>query len=161
MKAQSVVTTRKPLKNLISSTKTNVVVLLALCLSASACKKDSGNTNTSTSTGSYTGSMNVFVNGVAVSTLLNKTVVLSPGTGSTDLTLQTGVIFSTSGNISSNGFTIPKHTVSSTAYFNVIEYGIGTFSNNTLVVDFHQDQVSPATNAVLGTGEWTGTLIKQ
>jgi hypothetical protein len=135
------------------------IILLAFV----SCKKDSGTTATSanTTTGNYVGNINVSVNNIPIGTLNNKSVVISPGGSATDLSIATGVINSNTATLSGNVFTIPRHTVSTTTSYNTVEYGTGTFTNNTLVIDFHQDQVNPTTSAVMGAGEWVGTLIKQ
>jgi len=92
-------------------------------------------------------------------TLNNHVMVFSAGSNSSTIILQTYLIQSGSATISGNTFTIAKHTVNSSGSSYTQEYGTGTFKNNSVTFDFHQDIIT--NNVLVGSGEWTGTLTKE
>lgn len=108
--------------------------------------------------GTYTGICSVYINGVFHSTQ-TKTISLSSSSTSGHYLMATNIFQSTSCDISGTTLNIPNTTVGSTALFDVVEYGTGSFSGNNLTIDFHQDQIAGGNTTT--TGEWVGTLVKQ
>lgn len=155
--------------------KKNLFVLsIGAMIFVISCKKNGNGTsnnpvNTSTSyAGSYSGNVtitaNTIVNGITVVTpvgILNDHVItVANGSNQSNLILNTNLIQSGAATLSNNILTIERHTINSTVSAYTVEYGTGTFTNNTLSFDFHQDQFLTTTNALIIDGEWTGTLTK-
>lgn len=115
------------------------VLAISLCIMLfgmflSSCKK-SGASNMDYS-GSYKGNINLYINGTLFTTLNSHTIVLTSTSTSGQVTLNNNVIQSTSASISGDTLTIPNTVVSSITNFKTIEYGNGTFSGNTLAIEF-------------------------
>ncbi len=142
--------------------KKHLILLVILGLFINACSKDENTDNQSLVNyeGTYIGNVSVYINNNFHSTQ-SKTITLTT-TSTTGRFLMTNNIFmSTTCNISSSNLDIPIATTASSSSFNVVEYGTGTFSGNNLTIEFHQNQVNPTTNAIIGTAKWIGTLMKQ
>ncbi|MCO5948067.1 hypothetical protein [Mucilaginibacter flavidus] len=141
-------------------------ILLSLFILASliySCKKGGVNPKETSPTisGSYKGSVNVSLNGTAMATLYDHIITISSGSNSSALILNTNLIQSGAATVSGNTLTIARHTVNSNSSFYTVEYGTGKFNNGTFTFDFHQDIIVSSTNAVGGSGEWTGTMTKE
>lgn len=132
---------------------------LILCLFIiTACTKNSdAPTNYS---GTYKGDISTYINDISFGTLNDHTIIISSTGTSGEVSLVNNVMLSTKANISGSTLTISRATVSSSAYFDVVEYGTGAFTNNSLTIDFHQDQIAPD-GSVIAKGKWTGVLTKQ
>jgi hypothetical protein len=96
-----------------------------------------------------------------VVTLNDQVINVSNGSNRSNLVLNTSMIQSGSAVLSGNILTIARHTVNETSTTYSVEYGTGTFTNNTVTIDFHQDQLNRSDNQVIGSEAWTGTLTKQ
>ena len=140
----------------------NRVKYLAILFFASvglgSCNPDSPETLQPSYVGTYTGTCSVYINGAFHSTQ-TKTISLSSSSTSGHYLMATNIFQSTSCDISGTTLNIPNATVASTSFFDVVEYGTGSFSGNNLTIEFHQDQIN--SGSVIATGEWVGTLVKQ
>jgi hypothetical protein len=124
--------------------KNYLLVCLATSIFWGSCKKEAGSNNkTSASlTGSYKGNVTVTMtippNIVTTNVIDDHVISFSSGSGNT-LSMSTQLIQSTTATISGNTLTLQKHTVNSNSTFFTVEYGTGTFQDNTFTFDFHQD----------------------
>lgn len=140
--------------------KLDYLLLILLLIFLFSCKKTNEVKSSKNLAGSYIGNVNVLINNTPINILMNHVITINYN-NTTSLNINTELIQSESATISGNLMTISRHTVNSTGFFYTVEYGTGTFSNNELTIDFHQDILDLSTNNVYGTGEWTGTLKKQ
>ena len=131
-----------------------VVLFILLCLS---CNKSSNSNNSND--GTYKGDIKAYINGTLNSTGYGRTITFT-SSSSGKINITNNVMMSTSADLSGNMLTIPRTTVTSSQAFNGVEYGTGIFSGNTITIDFHQDLLNPTTNALIGSGNWKGTLTK-
>jgi hypothetical protein len=138
------------------------VLLMILVLFIHACSKDENTDNQSLVNyeGTYIGNVSVYINNSFHSNQ-SKTITLTTTSTAGRFLMTNNIFMSTTCNISSSNLDIPIATTASSSSFNVVEYGTGTFSGNNLTIEFHQNQVNPTTNAIMGTGKWIGTLMKQ
>ena len=138
------------------------VLLMILVLFIHACSKDENTDNQSAVNykGTYIGNVSVYINNSFHSTQ-SKTITLTTTSAAGRFLMTNNIFMSTTCNISSSNLDIPIATTASSSSFNVVEFGTGTFSGNYLTIEFHQNQVNPNTNAIMGTGKWIGTLMKQ
>lgn len=138
------------------------VLLMILVLFIHACSKDENTDNQSAVNyeGTYIGNVSVYINNSFHSTQ-SKTITLTTTSTAGRFLMTNNIFMSTTCNISSSNLDIPIATTASSSSFNVVEFGTGTFSGNYLAIEFHQNQVNPNTNAIMGTGKWIGTLMKQ
>jgi len=129
---------------------------------AYSCSKDEqkNNQNVANYNGTYIGNVNVYINNNFHSTQ-SKTIAISASSNSGLFLMANNIFMSSTCNINNNNLNIPRATTSTSQTFNVVEYGTGTFSGNNLTIEFNQEQVNPASQAVTGIGKWTGTLVKQ
>lgn len=151
--------------------KIYLLLVVFLFVLAFSCKK-AASSGPVGNNGTYVGNVNVYLNtltnpdsvlsgnGTLNGTLVNHSISVTSTSGGT-MTLQTGLIYSTAATVSGNIFTIAKHTVLTTSDDYVVEYGTGTFVNNALVIDLHQDQILNTGNITIAKGTWIGTLAKQ
>ncbi len=135
-----------------------LVILFFSVVGLGSCNPDSPETLQPSYVGTYTGTCSVYINGAFHSTQ-TKTISLSSPSTSGHYLMATNIFQSTSCDISGTTLNIPNTTVGSTALFDVVEYGIGSFSGNNLTIEFHQDQNSGGSTTT--TGKWVGTLVKQ
>lgn len=126
------------------------------------CNKDN-NSNSSAGnnyTGSYIGNVNLYINGNFHSTQSKSVSISSTNTNGLFM-MPNNIFMSTTCNISGNNLLIPSATTATTSSFKVVEYGTGSFTGNTLTIEFFQDQVSLGNNSVTNVGIWRGTLTRQ
>jgi hypothetical protein len=138
------------------------VLLMILVLFIHACSKDENTDNQSQVNyeGTYIGNVSVYINNSFHSTQ-SKTITLTNISTAGRFLITNNIFMSTTCNISISNLDIPIAITASSSSLNVVEYGTGTFSGNNLTIEFHQNQVNPTTNAIIGTGKWRGTLMKQ
>jgi hypothetical protein len=137
---------------------------------ALSCKKTTSNPSNSTN-GTYKGLVSIYLNTLIYPDSILKgngplfgtvnDIAFTVSGSSKYLTLHTDLIISSTATLSANVFTISKHTVTTTSISYTVEYGTGTFVNNKLLIDLHQDQILNAGNIIVVTGTWIGTLTKQ
>lgn len=142
------------MKNLIKY----LAILSFAVVGLASCNPDSPETLQPSYVGTYTGTCSVYINGAFHSTQ-TKTISLSSSSTSGHYLMATNIFQSTSCDISGTTLNIPNSTVGSTSFFDVVEYGTGSFSGNNLTIEFHQDQITGGSTSA--TGEWVGTLVKQ
>ena len=135
-----------------------LAILFFAVVGLGSCNPDSPDALQPSYVGTYTGTCSVYINGAFHSTQ-TKTISLSSSSTSGHYLMATNIFQSTSCDISGTTLNIPNTTVGSTAFFDVVEYGTGSFSGNNLTIEFHQDQIN--SGSVIATGEWVGTLVKQ
>lgn len=138
------------------------VLLIILVFFIHACSKDENTDNQSQVNyeGTYIGNVSVYINNNFHSTQ-SKTITLTTNSTAGHFLMTNNIFMSTTCNISSSNLDIPIATTAQSSSFNVVEYGTGTFTGNKLTIEFHQNQVNPTTNAIIGTGKWIGILMKQ
>ena len=135
-----------------------LAILFFAVVGLGSCNPDSPETLQPSYVGTYTGTCSVYINGAFHSTQ-TKTISLSSSSTAGHYLMATNIFQSTSCDISGTALNIPNDTVGSTSFFDVVEYGTGSFSGNNLTIEFHQDQIN--SGSVIATGEWVGTLVKQ
>lgn len=133
-------------------------ILFCVIVGLESCNPDSTETLQPSYVGTYTGTCSVYINGAFNSTQ-TKTISLSSSSTSGHYLMATNIFQATSCDISGTTLNIPNTTVGSNSFFDVVEYGTGSFSGNNLTIEFHQDQVTAG--SVTTTGKWVGTLVKQ
>ena len=138
--------------------KKHLILLVILGLFINACTPDE-NTNNQYQ-GTYIGNVDFYMNGIYGNTT-SKTINLTTASTAGSFLMINSIFLSNTCNISGNNLDIPASTVGSASGIEIVEHGTGTFSGNTLTIEFYQDQVNSTTNAVVASGKWTGTLIKQ
>jgi len=131
-----------------------------------ACKKEAGLNNKTSPTiiGSYKGNVTVTLtapSNIATANMLDDHVISFSRGSSNIVSMTTQLIQSTTATVSGTALTLQKHTVNSNSSFYTVEYGVGTFQNNTFTFDFHQDIYNTSNNTLEASGEWTGALNKE
>ena len=146
----------KTMKNLFKY----LAILVFAVVGMTSCNPDSPDTLQPSYVGTYIGNCNVYLDGVFHSTT-SKTISITSSSTVGHFLMANNIFMSTTCEINGNSLTIPQATTASTTAFSTEEYGTGTFSNGNLTIEFHQDGTDVNTGAVITTGKWTGTLIKQ
>ena len=110
--------------------------------------------------GTYRGDVMTYLNGNYFQTLNNHSMSFVSIGSSNEVMIDGNMIITNTCEFDSSGFVIPSTQAVSSQTFYAIEYGSGTLSGNELQIELHQDQYDSATNQLLATGYWTGTLTK-
>ncbi len=110
--------------------------------------------------GTYRGDVMAYINGDYHSTVNNHSMSFVSIGSSNEVMIDGNMIITNTCEFDSSGFVIPSTQAVSSQTFYAIEYGSGTLSGNELQIELHQDQYDSATNQLLATGYWTGTLTK-
>lgn len=139
--------------------KIKLVILISALITLLSCSKSSN--NSPNYLGTYSGNLTTYMNGTVFSTMTNHSITFNSTSTANKLTMINNIMQSTTATISGNLLNIPTNIVNTTQTFKTVEYGTGTFSGNTIIIDFHQEIQNPTTNAILSSGEWKGTLTKQ
>ena len=108
--------------------------------------------------GSYIGTIEVYRNGVLLQTIPSHTIIIHPATWG-DYAISNNVITRSTAPIEQNVLRFDRALVGSGAV-NIYEFGTGTFSNNTLTIEFYQEEETPATHTVTRSDKYYGVLTR-
>ena len=122
--------------------------------------EDGGNANTLEYLGTYRGDIDAYLNGNYHSTLYSHSMTFVSIGSSNEVVIEGNLIITNTCIFNAAGFVIPETIAASSPQFNVLEYGEGVLSGNSLQIELHQDQVINETNEISGTGTWLGILSK-
>ena len=134
--------------------------LTVLIVGCSGEDNGAGNTNTLEYLGTYRGDIDVYINENYHSTLYSHSMTFVSIGSSNEVMIEGNLIITNTCVFNAAGFVIPETIAVSSPQFNVLEYGEGVLSGNSLQIELHQDQVNNETNQISGTGTWLGTLSK-
>ena len=136
------------------------LLYLFLAISIISCGGDDDGNAPLDCLGTYRGDVVIYLNGDYHGTLNNHSMSFVSVGSSNEVMIDGNLIITNTCEFDSSGFVIPSTQAVSSQTFYAIEYGSGTLSGNELQIELHQDQYDSATNQLLATGYWTGTLTK-
>ncbi len=134
-----------------------ILLLTVITLSYSCSNSDdsnSSNNNSNDFTGSYKGTVIDTINGSYWSTIYDYTIIIVPTNTNGQVSLTNNLILTNSATISGTTFTIPQTIAAQTATSQVVEWATGSFggpNNNTLTVDFYQNNTNLTNGSVVST----------
>lgn len=109
--------------------------------------------------GTYTGDIEVYRNGVFSHTLSDHSIIIHPATWG-DYAISNNVINRSTAPIANNILRFDRAMVG-TGAVNIYEYGQAVFGNNTLTIEFYQEEENASTQTITRTDKFTGILSRQ
>jgi len=109
--------------------------------------------------GTYSGNVEVYLNGTLTNTILNHSLIIHPATVG-DYAISNNLITRSTAPIINNTLSFARARVG-TGQIDIYEYGTGQFSGNTLTLELYQDEEDPASHTVIRSHKYTGVLTKQ
>jgi hypothetical protein len=132
-------------------------ISFAVLTAFSACRKTT--TNAATFAGHYQGTVLKIMNTTDTSSK-DWELQLLPTTTYDQLEIVPSILVTSKIQLIGNQFSISPVSIGTNAQVQFFEYGNGYFNENSLIFEFHQDQLSLSTGNLVTAVTWKGALRK-